>query len=141
MSAALFGGDRIAVEGGVTRMPLTILDIAFPGAGLGGNATGTFAYADAGGGAPTGRADLTVRGLSRAGLVLSSKPIDMGVAAVLSANQLGLRAVMESEGKTIGRAQLRLRAARRAATCPRGCATRRCSGRFATAAPPTRSGG
>jgi translocation and assembly module TamB len=104
----VFGGDRIAVEGGVTRMPLTILDILFPGAGLGGNATGTFAYADTAGGAPTGRADLTVRGLSRAGLVLSSKPIDMGVAAVLSANQLGLRAVMESEGKTIGRAQMRL---------------------------------
>ena len=30
---------------------------------------------------PTGKADLRVRGLSRAGLVLSSKPVDMGLAA------------------------------------------------------------
>ena len=35
----------------------------------------------------SGRLDLKVRGLSRAGLVLASKPIDVGVAAIVSGNQ------------------------------------------------------
>lgn len=105
--AGRFGGVGTSIAGGVTRMPLTILDIAAPGLGLAGNATGTFAYAQ-GTGAPTGRVDLTVRGLSRAGLVLSSQPIDLGLTAVLSPTQLGLRAVMQSNGKLIGRAQARL---------------------------------
>lgn len=103
-----FGGGAVGLEGGLTRMPLTILDIAAPGLGLGGSATGTFRYAQAGDGAPTGNADLTIRGLTRAGLVLSSKPIDMGVAAALTPTQLGLRAVMQSDGRVIGRAQARL---------------------------------
>lgn len=102
-----FGGGATSIEGGVTRMPLAILDIAKPGLGLGGSATGQFSYAQ-GTGAPTGSANLTIRGLSRAGLVLSSKPIDMGLALALTPNQLGVRAVMASDGKTIGRAQARL---------------------------------
>ncbi|MFH7202639.1 hypothetical protein ACHWGV_28780, partial [Klebsiella pneumoniae] len=44
----------------------------------------------------------------RAGLVLSSRPIDVGIAAVLSPDKLGLRAVIASAGKTIGRAQVQL---------------------------------
>lgn len=102
-----FGGGTTRIEGGVTRMPLAILDIASPGLGLGGSATGQFAF-NQGAGAPTGSANLTIRGLSRAGLVLSSKPIDMGLALALTPDQLGVRAVMASEGRTIGRAQARL---------------------------------
>ena len=105
--AGRFGGATTSIEGGLTRMPLAILDIAKPGLGLGGSATGQFSYAQ-GAGAPTGTANLTIRGLSRAGLVLSSKPIDMGLALALTPNQLAVRAVMASDGKTIGRAQARL---------------------------------
>jgi translocation and assembly module TamB len=59
------------------------------------------------GGSPSGRVDLKVRGLSRAGLVLTSKPIDVGLAAVLTGNNAAMRAVAVSDGKTIGRAQAR----------------------------------
>ena len=62
-------------------MPLQLLDIVWPRLGLGGIASGRVDYRWAG--QPSGRADLRVRGLSRAGLVLSSKPIDVGLAAVL----------------------------------------------------------
>ncbi|HEX8389424.1 MAG TPA: translocation/assembly module TamB domain-containing protein, partial [Sphingomonas sp.] len=86
-------------------MPLAILDIGYPGLGLGGVATGRFTLALPAAGAPTGRADLTVRGLSRAGLVLTSRPIDLGLAAVLSPDRLGVRAVAASGGRTVGRAQ------------------------------------
>jgi translocation and assembly module TamB len=50
---------------------------------------------------------LRIRGLSRAGLVLASKPIDVGVNAVLGGGRAALRAVAVSDGKTIGRAQAR----------------------------------
>ena len=101
----VFGNGGISLDASVARMPLTVLDIGYPGLGLSGNASGTLAYRIAAGTAPTGRLDMTVRGLSRSGLVLTSRPIDLGVAAVLTADRLGLRAVAASGGKTVGRAQ------------------------------------
>ena len=99
-----FAGGGVAIEAGLTRVPLTLLDIGYPGLGLGGVASGSLAYAT-GAGAPTGRLDLTVRGLTRSGLVATSQPIDLGMAGVLAPDRLGLRAVAASGGKTIGRAQ------------------------------------
>ncbi|GGB31676.1 hypothetical protein GCM10011380_21260 [Sphingomonas metalli] len=98
----------LAVEARSQRLPLSILDIGFPGLGLGGSASGSLRYAEDAAGVPTGRLDLTVRGMTRSGLILTSAPIDMGVAAVLSADRAGIRAVMASGGKTVGRAQARL---------------------------------
>jgi len=103
-----FTAASTAIDASLTRMPLAILDIAYPGLGLSGSASGSFTIATANGAAPTGKANVTIRGLSRAGLVLSSRPIDVGVAAVLSPDKLGLRAVIASAGKTIGRAQAEL---------------------------------
>ena len=54
-----------------------------------------------------GRLDLKVRGLSRAGLVLASKPIDVGIAAIVNNDQAALRAVAASDGAIVGRAQAR----------------------------------
>ncbi|TKD52315.1 translocation/assembly module TamB [Sphingomonas baiyangensis] len=106
--AGRFGGDATAIDASVRAMPLTVLDIGFPGLGLGGTASGSVRYASDASGAPTGSIDMTVRGLARAGLVLSSRPIDLGVRANLSPARAGLRAVMASGGRTIGRAQMRL---------------------------------
>ena len=86
-------------------MPMEVLDIGWPNLDLSGRASGRVDYAWSGG--RSGRADLTIRGLSRAGLVLASKPIDVGLAAVLTGNKAGIRAVAVSGGKTIGRAQAR----------------------------------
>ena len=102
------GGGGMSVDATVARMPLSVLDIAYPDLGLAGVASGKLSYADRARAAPTGRADLTIRGLSRSGLVQTSKPIDVGLAAVLAPDAAVMRAVMASEGKTIGRAQARL---------------------------------
>ena len=107
--AGRFADDALAVDASLTRMPLAILDIGFPRLGLGGTASGRIVYGSRSGEAPTGRIDLTLRGLSRAGLVLASRPIDVGLAGVLSADRLGVRAVMASGGRTIGRAQALLK--------------------------------
>jgi translocation and assembly module TamB len=101
-------GDRPELHANVSAMPLEVLDIFWPNLDLSGSANGRLDYAWRGdNGVPSGRADLRIRGLSRAGLVLSSKPIDLGLAAVLSGGKAALRAVAVSEGKTIGRAQAR----------------------------------
>src|SRR3546814_11013196 len=54
---------------------------------------------------PTGRADLRVRGLSRSGLYLSSRPVDAGVNAVLTHDRLATRMIFVADGQTIGRDQ------------------------------------
>jgi translocation and assembly module TamB len=110
-----FGGGRGTLSGrtgarpefraDIEAMPLQLLDLVWPKAGLGGIASGRVDYRWDG--APMGSANLRVRGLSRAGLVLASKPIDVGVNAVLAGGQAAMRAVAVSDGKTIGRAQAR----------------------------------
>ncbi|MFL6776990.1 MAG: translocation/assembly module TamB domain-containing protein [Sphingomicrobium sp.] len=86
-------------------MPLQVLDIFWPNLDLSGSATGRVDYAWKSN--RSGRLDLKVRGLSRAGLVLASKPIDVGIAAIVNGNQAGLRAVAASDGGIVGRAQAR----------------------------------
>ncbi|WP_240325566.1 translocation/assembly module TamB domain-containing protein [Sphingomonas mesophila] len=111
-----FGGGRATVSGRtgsspeiaaqLQAMPLQVLDIGWPGLGLAGIASGRLDYRwNGAGGRPSGRADLRVRGLSRSGLVLSSKPIDLGLAAVLDGGKAAFRSVAVSDGRTLGRAQ------------------------------------
>jgi translocation and assembly module TamB len=107
--SGLFGGETTELNARMEAMPLSVLDIGWPELGLGGNASGTLSYRfPSGGGQPSGAADLRVRGLTRSGLVLSSRPVDIGVAARLQNGSAGIRAVAASEGRTIGRAQARL---------------------------------
>ncbi|MDH7639671.1 translocation/assembly module TamB domain-containing protein [Sphingomonas oryzagri] len=107
--AGRFGTQATSFEASLDAMPLSVLDMFKPGLGLSGQATGRVSYAVAAPGAlPTGKADLRVRGLSRAGLVLSSKPVDVGLAAVMDGGKVAARAVATSGGQVIGRAQARL---------------------------------
>ena len=98
-------GSRPELHAQLRAMPMQILDIAWPGLGLEGSATGRVDYAWKGN--RSGRADLRIRGLSRSGLVLASQPIDVGIAAMVGGDKAALRAVAASGGKTIGRAQAR----------------------------------
>jgi translocation and assembly module TamB len=98
-------GSRPEVHAEVQGMPLEVLDLAWPKLDLSGSATGRLDYAWKGN--RSGRLDLKVRGLSRAGLVLASKPIDAGIAAVIDGNQAAMRAVAASDGAVVGRAQAR----------------------------------
>ncbi|QNN68627.1 translocation/assembly module TamB domain-containing protein [Sphingomonas lutea] len=98
-------GSRPEVQAQLQGMPLEILNIAWPNLDLKGSATGRLDYAWKGN--RTGRLDLKVRGLSRAGLVLASKPIDVGIAAAVNGNSAAIRAVAASNGAVVGRAQAR----------------------------------
>lgn len=98
-------GSHPEVHAQVQAMPLEVLDIAWPKLDLSGSASGRVDYAWKGN--RNGRLNLTIRGLSRAGLVLASKPIDLGIAAAVNNNQAALRAVAGSNGQIVGRAQAR----------------------------------
>jgi len=102
-------GTRTEVDARMEAMPLAVLDIFYPRLGLGGIASGTVRYSSPSADAPpTGEANLRIRGLTRAGLVLTSRPVDIGLNARLDGRNAALRAVAVSEGRTIGRAQARI---------------------------------
>jgi translocation and assembly module TamB len=103
-----FASNSTAYDLQVQRLPMSLLDIVNPAFGFGGYGTGRVSYRHDQGSAPSGRLDLAVRGLTRSGLVLTSQPVDLGLAAVLTANGAGARAVVTSNGRTMGRAQARL---------------------------------
>ena len=107
-ASGLFGTGTSEFDATLTGMPLTILDIISPELGLGGVANGTLSYRSGAGGAPNGKANIKVNGLTRSGLALTSKPVDVGVAAVLSANNAAARVIAVSGGQIIGRGQIKL---------------------------------
>ncbi|HET6943592.1 MAG TPA: translocation/assembly module TamB domain-containing protein [Sphingomicrobium sp.] len=110
-----FSGGRAVVSGRsgslpevhaqLQSMPMEVLDLGWPNLDLSGMASGRLDYAWKGN--RSGRVDLRIRNLSRAGLVLASKPIDVGLVAIVTGNQAAMRAVAVSGGQTIGRAQAR----------------------------------
>lgn len=102
------GGETTEIDARLQKMPLSILDMAKAELGLGGMATGSIRYVRPKGGQPTGNAELRIRGLTRSGLSLSSRPIDLGVNAMLSVDRFAARAVVVDKGQTIGRAQMLL---------------------------------
>jgi translocation and assembly module TamB len=103
------GGSATEVEASVQRMPLSVLDVVAPNLAFGGYASGRLSYRlPRGGLLPVGDARLTIRGLTRSGLVLSSRPVDLGIAARLTETAFSMRAIAMSEGKAIGRAQARV---------------------------------
>ncbi|SDC61458.1 autotransporter secretion inner membrane protein TamB [Sphingomonas sp. YR710] len=104
-----FGGAANDVRASVQGMPLSVLDMFYPQLGLAGSATGNLDYhLQRGARIPTGQANLKIQGLSRSGLVLSSRPADVAVAAILTENAAAARAIVSSGGKVIGRAQARI---------------------------------
>lgn len=83
-----FGGGTTAVQLKLSRMPLRLLDLAGTDLGLGGRLTGIIDYRQSGRGVPTATARGRIERFSRAGLVLSSKPINVLGVVNLGADRL-----------------------------------------------------
>ncbi|MEP6784557.1 MAG: translocation/assembly module TamB domain-containing protein [Sphingomonadales bacterium] len=104
-----FGGAATEFDATIESLPLTVLDLLAPDLALGGAASGRVIYRDpAGDAGPTGSASLRVRGLTRAGVLMMSNPVDAGINLVLDGNGLAVRAIAASGGKTVGQAQARI---------------------------------
>lgn len=113
-----FAGGRLIADGtlgGDTRlnlavadMPLALADIVTADLGLGGKASGTVTYRSGADGKPTGDARIEIKGLTRSGLVLTSRPIDVSLSARLEPTSLEARAVVREGGAARGRLQGRI---------------------------------
>ncbi|ALE17189.1 hypothetical protein AMC99_01901 [Altererythrobacter epoxidivorans] len=103
-----FGGGETALDLKLARMPLSLADVPVNDLGLGGTISGLVEYRASGNAPPTGSARVKVDNLTRSGLVLSSRPVDLALVANLGTDRLEARAVIDDEGKRIGRVQARI---------------------------------
>lgn len=104
-----FGGDTTVANAALDNIPLSIVDIFYPETGFGGNVTGTIAYRqDAGETVPDADVAIRVRSLTREGFALRPRPVNLGINGRLINRQMAARAIMESDGEEIMRAQFRL---------------------------------
>ncbi|WP_170005556.1 translocation/assembly module TamB domain-containing protein [Pseudopontixanthobacter vadosimaris] len=103
-----FGGGETALNLQLANMPLALLDIAADTIGLGGTISGTVDYNQIAGGLPTGQARVKIDDLTRSGLVLTSRPIDLALVLRLTPDRLETRAVATEGGERRGRLQGRI---------------------------------
>ncbi|RXZ64064.1 translocation/assembly module TamB domain-containing protein [Pelagerythrobacter rhizovicinus] len=104
-----FGGDGpTSMELQLARMPLSLVDVVVADMGLGGTISGIIDLSTSGNGLPVGSARVKVDGLTRSGLVLSSRPVDLSLVARLSEDRLETRAVIDEGEERRGRLQGRI---------------------------------
>jgi translocation and assembly module TamB len=104
-----FGGTAgTQVELSLSKMPLSLIDVTGADLGLGGTISGIIDFQPGPGGVPTGNARVLVRGLTRSGLLLTSRPIDLALVAQLSPTLAQARAVVRDGDKAMGRFQGRI---------------------------------
>lgn len=105
IASGRFGGGDMTVDLKLARMPLSLTDVAVADLGFGGTISGVVQYNSPAGGLPTGSARVKVDDLTRSGLVLSSKPVDLALVANLETGRLEARAVLANEDISQGRIQ------------------------------------
>ncbi|HVR90894.1 MAG TPA: translocation/assembly module TamB domain-containing protein [Novosphingobium sp.] len=108
IASGKFGGGGSDLNFALADMPLSLGDVLYADLGLGGTASGLVEYRAAQGSVPTGSARLQIKGLTRSGLVLTSRAVDLALVADLSATQLETRAVVREGGEVRGRVQGRI---------------------------------
>ncbi|HWU01480.1 MAG TPA: translocation/assembly module TamB domain-containing protein [Novosphingobium sp.] len=108
VASGVVGNGSVVVQLGLADMPLSLADVVFSDIGLGGKASGQVIFNQQREHLPEGDARLLVKGLSRSGMVLTSRPIDVALAGHLAPESLELRAIASENGKANGRLQARI---------------------------------
>lgn len=101
-------GNGTSLDLALSDMPLALVDIFTADLGLAGTTSGTVAWRQQGEAMPTADARLEIKGLSRAGLVLTSRPVDVSLVASLTERALETRAVIREGAAVRGRLQGRI---------------------------------
>ena len=108
IASGTFGADNLDFDFKLARMPLSLIDVARADTGLGGTISGTVQYRDSPSGLPVSEAKVKIEGLTRSGLVLTSKPVDLALVARLTETSLEARALLQNEEIQRGRVQARI---------------------------------
>ena len=80
IASGLLGCEASELHLALANMPLSLADMAVADLGLGGKISGLIDYRQARRAPPTGEFKVRVAGLTRSGLVLTSRPIDVALA-------------------------------------------------------------
>ena len=99
------GGGEAMAQIKLARMPLSLTDAFTSDLGLGGTISGVIDFRDGPATLPTGQVRVKVDDLTRSGLVLTSRPLDLSLVARLDANRLEARATMANADIRRGRVQ------------------------------------
>ena len=118
-SLVLYGDGGVLAEGRIgggstelslqlARMDLSALDAAAADSGLGGTVSGLVEWRQQSGGVPTGSARVKIDHLTRSGLLLTSRPIDVALVARLDSDSLEAQARLDNADIRRGQAALRI---------------------------------
>ena len=108
LASGRFGGGDTAFEVKLARMPLSLIDLAIEDLGMGGTMSGVVDFSVGPNGLPVGNARVKVDDLTRSGLVLTSRPVDLSLVLRLTENQLETRALLRNEEIRRGRLQAQI---------------------------------
>ena len=113
-----FAGGKIQAEGRfggstevhvrVVDMPLDVTNLFVAKLDIGGKVSGIVDFSDAPGKPATGRARLLFDDLTRSGLVLTSRPVDLAMVAQLTPDDIEMRTVIREDASRHGRLQARI---------------------------------
>ncbi len=108
IASGQFGGEDLVFRFKLARMPLSLIDIVRPDTGLGGTISGTVEYGLGQFRLPVAEAKVKIDDLTRSGLVLTSRPVDVALLARLTETDLEARAVLRNEDIQRGRVQAQI---------------------------------
>ena len=101
--AGRFGGGRTVAQARLDRLDLAIASAFVPGLGLGGQATGSLDYIQAGNGTPQANVQLNVTNFTRSSLTAVSQPVDIVFQGRMAGGSNEARALIKRGGTTVGR--------------------------------------
>ena len=108
IASGLAGAGASDLHLALANMPLSLADVVIADLGLGGKISGLVDYHQARGAPPTGDVKVRIAGMTRSGLVLTSRPADVSLAGQLLADRLEMRAIISEGGAVRGRVQGRV---------------------------------
>ncbi|MFA6114755.1 MAG: translocation/assembly module TamB domain-containing protein [Sphingomonas sp.] len=101
-------GKTLELQSRFDNFDLAILNTFAAGAGIGGRATGSLDYVQAGSGVPRADLRIDIRSFTRSGAAVVSTPVDISALGTLRPEGGTLAALIKRGGATIGQAQVRL---------------------------------
>lgn len=108
--AGRYGDDGMMLQSRLDRVNMALLHGLMPDMGLGGRATGSVDFVQAGANAvPTGDIRLTISDFTRTTAAAVSQPVDVNIVGQLATDGGDMRAVMRKRGTVVGRLQAGLR--------------------------------
>lgn len=101
-------GDSVEANVRVVDMPLDVTNLFVANLDIGGRVSGIIDFRDGPESPPAGRARLLFDDLTRSGLVLTSRPVDLAMVAELTPDDLEARTVIREDSDRHGRLQARI---------------------------------